>query len=73
MEYIKGKVHARSRRPRVLRKSQDSFEIWVKSPAERGLANHEMAEILAGELSLPAGKLRLVKGSRSPSKIIQVL
>ena len=38
-QFYKLKVHPGSKAARILRKGPDAFELWVKAPAERGLAN----------------------------------
>ncbi|WP_424245134.1 hypothetical protein Dip510_000223 [Elusimicrobium posterum] len=70
--YIKVKVHADSKKNEVLKKAEDTFEIWVKAPAERGLANEAVTKIIAAQLGIEPKKLRLIKGATSPAKIFQV-
>ncbi|MFI5346461.1 MAG: DUF167 family protein [Elusimicrobiota bacterium] len=72
-DLYKLKVHAGARENRLARKGADAFEVWVKAPAERGLANAAALSLLAAELGLPAKRLRVVKGAHSPAKIISVL
>lgn len=67
--YIKVKVHADEKKNKILQKSADSFEIWVKAPAEQGRANEAVRAILAEYLGLPENKLSLIKGATSPAKI----
>jgi len=69
--YTKAKVHAGEKKNVLLRKSPDSCEVWVKAPAERGLANQAVAQMIAKELSLEPKNLRLIKGATSPSKIFE--
>jgi len=71
--YIKLKVHPGSKREEAIRKAPDSFELWVKAPAEQGRANAAALALLAGELKVPRGKIRLVKGAQSPAKIVLLL
>lgn len=71
--YIKVKVHAGEKRNFLKVKSSDAFEIWVKAPAERGLANEAVRILLGEHLGLEAKKLRLIKGATSPAKIFEVL
>lgn len=71
--FFKVKVHAGEKSNKLLAKSADSFEIWVRAPAEQGRANEAVREILATRLNVPAGKLRLIKGATSPSKIFEIL
>ena len=69
---IKLRVHPGSKTDSVRKKSEDHFEVWVKAPAENGRANAAALVLMGKALSVPAGTLRLVKGGRSPSKIIEV-
>ena len=70
---LKVKAHPGSREDRVERRGPDSFEVWVRAPAERGLANAAVLALVARELGLPPKRLRLVKGASSPSKIVSIL
>lgn len=67
------KVHPGSKQVKAVKKAEDSFELWVKAPAERGLANDAALALLAGELGVMQGKIRLVKGAQSPAKIVFIL
>ena len=67
--YIKVKVHAGEKKEKLLPKSADTFEIWVKAPAERGLANAAVRAALAAHLGVAENKLSLLKGATSPAKI----
>lgn len=67
--YIKVKVHAGEKKEKLLQKSADTFEIWVKAPAERGLANAAVRTVLCAHLGVAENKLSLIKGATSPAKI----
>ena len=69
---IKLKVNADSKSAVITKKSEDSYEVWVRAPAERGLANKAALESLARALNQPVKRLRIVKGSQSPNKIIRI-
>ena len=68
-QYLKVKVHADEKKNKLVQKSADSFEIWVKAPAEQGRANEAVRALLAAHLQLPENKLSLIKGATSPAKI----
>ncbi|MDX6769433.1 MAG: DUF167 family protein [Elusimicrobiota bacterium] len=70
---IRLKVHPGSRAERLERRGPDAYELWVKAPAERGLANAAALALLARELGCPPKSLFLVKGATSPSKIVRRL
>ncbi|MBI2070691.1 MAG: DUF167 domain-containing protein [Elusimicrobia bacterium] len=73
MVLIKLKVHPDARKSEIIQKAPDAYEAWVKAPAERGLANNAALNLLAQSLGVPAVKLRIIKGARSPNKIIQFM
>lgn len=68
-EYVKVKVHAGEKKNRWEQKAPDSFEVWVKAPAEQGRANQAVRTMLAAKLGVAENKLSLIKGATSPSKI----
>ncbi len=68
-KYLKVKVHAGEKKEKLLQKSADTFEIWVKAPAERGLANAAVRLALAAHFGVAENKLSLIKGATSPAKI----
>ena len=67
--YLKVKVHADEKKNKIVQKAEDSFEIWVKAPAEQGRANEAVRTILAEHIGVPENKLSLIKGATSPAKI----
>jgi hypothetical protein len=67
--YLKVKVHADEKKEKIVQKSADAFEIWVKAPAQHGQANAAVRAVLATHLNLPENKLSLIKGATSPAKI----
>ena len=54
--FIKLKVHPDSKANKLVKKGPDSFELWVKAPAERGLSRRAVAARLGVG---PATVLRL--------------
>lgn len=67
--YIKVKVHAGEKKNKLVQKAPDTFELWVKAPAEQGRANEAVRALLAQHLNLPENELSLIKGATSPAKI----
>ena len=68
-QYIKVKVHAGEKHNKIVEKSADTFEIWVKAPAEQGRANEAVRTVLAEYMGVAENKLSLIKGATSPAKI----
>lgn len=69
---IKLKVHADSRQDRIIKKADDAYEVWVRRPAQHGLANNAALGLLAGDLGLDSVKLQIIRGSKTPNKIVKV-
>jgi uncharacterized protein YggU (UPF0235/DUF167 family) len=61
-----------ARRERVTKKDETEFQIEVKEPKERNLANKRIREILVKEFGVDSGQIRMLTGHRSPSKIFSV-
>jgi len=70
--HLKIKTHPGSKKLKLIKKAEDSFEVFVKEKAERGLANRATRATLAAYFKVPAGKVRLVKGAKSRNKIFKV-
>lgn len=71
-KYLKVKVRAGARQAAFAEKSPDTYSMHVKEPAENGRANQAVLKRLAEHLGVPVGRLWIVKGAHSPSKIIEV-
>lgn len=69
---IKLRVHPDSKHNEIRRKKSDHYEVWVKAPAEDNRANKACLVMLGHELGVPARTIRIMKGAKSPSKIVEV-
>ena len=70
---LRVKVHTNARQERVAQKSADQFEVWVRAKPIEGQANEAVLALLAERLSVPARRLRIMRGASSSSKLIHVL
>ena len=70
--YIKVKVEAGSKKEEIKKKSETSFFIKVKEPAERNLANTRIREIIAIIYEINVKSVRIISGHQSPNKILTV-
>lgn len=70
--YIKVKVKTNAKKEKIVKKSEDHFDISVKEPAERNLANKKVLELVRNYFKVYNGKVRIVSGHHSPSKIISL-
>ena len=70
--YIKVKVIAGAKKEKVERTSADHFVVSVREKAERNMANGRVIEIVAQACGVPTGKVRIINGHHSPSKMLSV-
>ena len=70
--YIKVHVVAGAKKELVVRKGSDSYDISVREPAERNMANKRVVELVARDMGLLPSSARIVSGHHSPSKILSV-
>jgi len=70
--YIKVKVSAGVKKEAFSELGKDSFAVSVREPAERNLANTRVRELVARHFGLPVGKIKIVSGHHSPSKILSI-
>ena len=70
--YIKIKATTGAKKEKIFKKTEDHFEISVKEPAERNLANKRIVELVREYFKVYNGDVRIVSGHHSPSKIISL-
>ena len=70
--YIKVKVTTEAKKEKIVKKTKDHFDISVKEPAERNLANKRVVELVRDYFKVYNGEVRIVSGHHSPSKIINI-
>ena len=70
--YIKVKVITGAKKEKIFKKSKDHFDISVKEPAERNVANKRIVELVREYFKVYNGDIRIVSGHHSPSKIISL-
>jgi hypothetical protein len=69
---IKIKVFPKSKKEELIIKDKDSFDVKIKEKPIEGKANEAVIEILASHFNIPSKKLRIIKGSRTRNKIIEI-
>ena len=70
---IKVKVFPSAGKQEIIKKSEDSFEIWVKEKPIQGQANRAVISALAGYLEIPCENIRLIKGFKQRNKIFEIM
>jgi hypothetical protein len=69
---ISVRVTAGAKREGVEVLPNNRYKVSVKPKAEAGAANERMLELLSRYLKVPVKNLRIIKGHKSPSKIISI-
>ena len=57
---------------RVVKISENDFEVWVKEPPVKGLANMATRNALAEYFNMAQSRIRLVSGFSSRNKIFEI-
>lgn len=68
---LRVRVAPGARRSEVVGRLGDAWKVRVRSAPERGRANDELVELLAGTLGLTRSELRVVAGHTARDKIVE--
>lgn len=69
---IKVKAVSNAKSKKVIQKTENSFEVHVKEPPIRGLANQAIINALVGFFGVSKSNVRLIKGAKQRSKIFEI-
>jgi len=70
--YVRVSVYPGSKKESVKNVGKSRFEVKVKEPSERDLANIKVMELIAGEYKVSSKSVRIVSGHHSSRKILSV-
>lgn len=70
--YVHVRVIPGAKKEKITKKSDTEFEMLIREPAERNLANQRIRELLAQEFSVEIGSVRMLTGHRSQSKMYTI-
>lgn len=70
--YVKVRVRAGAKNEEFQEKSKTLFAVSVKEKPLQNLANRRVCQLVALHFKIPAGKVRIVSGHHSPSKILSI-
>ncbi len=70
--YIRIHVIPSAKRELLTFRGPTEFDISVKEPAERNLANKRVVQIIGAHFKLPSSKVRIITGHRSRTKVLDV-
>ena len=68
--YIKVKATPGAKKELFEKEKEGYFKISVKERAQKNMANRRIIELVARHFKVPLGKVRIVNGHRSPSKLL---
>ena len=69
---LRVRVAPGARRSEIVGRHGDAWKVRVRSAPERGRANDELVELLAGRLGLTRSELRVVAGHAARDKIVEL-
>ena len=72
MKKIEVTIKSNSKEQRIDQFNENSFKIWVKSPAIDGKANTEMKKILAELFNVHQNQINIIFGWKSKRKIVEI-
>lgn len=72
MQRIEIKVITKARKEAVEKIGDDSYRVKVSAPPEKGKANKRVIELIAKELMIRKGAVRIVSGAASNKKIVEI-
>jgi len=64
-------VHVKTKREEVIEIKPGYFDLWIKEPAERGLANKKVLEILRMHLNTNR-EMKIVSRHYHPKKMVSI-
>ena len=67
---IKVHVKAGAKNDRI-KKTPTGYEVSVRAAASGGMANDAVIALVSRELSVPAKRIRIIRGLRSPTKMLE--
>lgn len=70
--YVRVIVHPKSKKEKVEKIKDDTYELQVKEPAEQNLANRRVRELMAEEFGIRVEAVRIVSGHHSHNKILAI-
>jgi len=69
---IKVKAYPSAGKKEIIKKEEDSFEIWIKEKPIQGQANRAVISVLVKYLNIDRTKIRLIKGGKTRNKIFEI-
>jgi uncharacterized protein YggU (UPF0235/DUF167 family) len=72
MSTIKVKAFPSSKKEKVVNTGEHTFDMYVREPAQRNMANRRVKELVAHELGVEISSVQMRTGARSRTKTFSV-
>jgi len=72
MKEVRVRVKPNSKREYVEEAPHDTLRVGVDAPSEENRANERLRELIAEYHDVPVKNVIIVKGSRSPNKLLRI-
>lgn len=69
---IKIKTHPGFKKDKVIRKTEDSLEVWLKEKPIMNQANKALIDLLSDFFKIDKVRIKLIKGFKNKNKIIEI-
>ena len=56
----------------LVRKENDSFKVYLTKPAQDGLANNQLIDLLSEYLNIKKSGIKIIKGHKSRNKLVEI-
>lgn len=56
----------------LVKKVEGGFKVYLTKPAQDGLANEQLIDLLSSHLNIKKYKIDIVKGSKSRNKLVEI-
>lgn len=66
------RVKPRAKQEKTEKVGDNRFDVWVKEPPMEGKANEAVCRVMARYFSVPLSSLKMVSGSTSRQKVIEI-
>ena len=66
------RVQPRASQEKVVRKPDGSLKVYLQVPPVDGKANEALRELLAEEFGVASSRVKIVRGTRSKEKVVEI-
>lgn len=56
----------------LVKKNKDALRVYLTKPAQDGLANQQLIELLAEYLKIKKYRIKIIKGQKSRDKLVEI-